>query len=320
MTARGVVVSLTIVVAWSLIAASTGGAYSDTWLTKSPFPTTIIGNVTQSGGTAYVLGGNTQNLGGGGIVGRCWRYNASTDSWTKLSNTVPLPVGYTATVSTSDGRIWLLGGVTDDGVLVGNVQIYDPAANSWADGPPLPQPRQTAAATVDPQGRIWFLGGYDGTKGTSTVWMLDPTAAHPGWVNEPRMLHRHLRFGAAVGSNGTTIYAIDGIRGVEGFSLVTNTWSDDAPLPKRLYAVAVKRGSDGHIYAIGGSNGNDAQMRFTFAYDTAANTWTRMANLPIAIDDAGIAKLADGSILIATGNDSDGDGHPDPVNLVFNYR
>ena len=60
------------------------------------------------------------------------------------------------------------------------MDIYDPAANSWTPGPPLPAPRE-AAAVVSLGGRLYVIGGRDASGATATMYVLDiSTAAESG--------------------------------------------------------------------------------------------------------------------------------------------
>ena len=38
-----------------------------------------------------------------------------------------------------DGRIWLAGGLDSSSKATASTQFYDPAINSWDQGPPLPE-------------------------------------------------------------------------------------------------------------------------------------------------------------------------------------
>ena len=63
-----------------------------------------------------------------------------------------------------DGRIWLAGGFEPDGSATDAVSVFDPAAGSWSEAFPLPQPLHHAAlaSTGD---ELVLVGGYLGSTG-----------------------------------------------------------------------------------------------------------------------------------------------------------
>ena len=83
-----------------------------------------------------------------------------TQRWSILE---PMPRGHRAGVAVTacDGRIWVIGGNTMDPAdqhIVDRVEVYDPQAAAWSNGPSLPRPLQGPGATsVD--GRIYVVGG-----------------------------------------------------------------------------------------------------------------------------------------------------------------
>ena len=41
--------------------------------------------------------------------------------------------------ATYNGKMYVIGGITDKGQVVRNVSIYDPASKTWSEGPQLPE-------------------------------------------------------------------------------------------------------------------------------------------------------------------------------------
>ena len=65
---------------------------------------------------------------------------------------------YDAASAVVDGKLWVMCGSIDDDET-DNVAIYDPANDTWVEGPPLPQAtRDCTAATLD--GVIHVAAGY----------------------------------------------------------------------------------------------------------------------------------------------------------------
>jgi N-acetylneuraminic acid mutarotase len=131
----------------------------------------------------------------GGFVGRpgtkAWQpianalvYDPAADSWKELSP-MPTPRG-SASAVTVDGKIFVIGGahanipgkpgteplwVGVPQIVVGTVEEYDPATNTWRTRAPMPTGRNHFfAAAVD--GKIYAVNGR---LGTSFVTMSDVT-------------------------------------------------------------------------------------------------------------------------------------------------
>ncbi|HEU5472242.1 MAG TPA: hypothetical protein VFV67_16430 [Actinophytocola sp.] len=88
--------------------------------------------------------------------------------------------------ATLGNRIWVLGGMDDDGRPAPDVMIYDPAADRWSTGPALPEGVHHAAAAGDGS-RLWIAGGYvdsgSGHQPTAAVRMID--SATGTWSDGP---------------------------------------------------------------------------------------------------------------------------------------
>lgn len=105
-------------------------------------------------------------------------FDPATGSW---ATAAPLRTARNAAAgAVADGRWLVLGGRApgirrDDQRPLDAVEQYDPAADRWSDGPPLPEPRASLAACT--LGRSVFAFGGEGPAGVAgTVWRLDPGA------------------------------------------------------------------------------------------------------------------------------------------------
>jgi N-acetylneuraminic acid mutarotase len=93
--------------------------------------------------------------------------------------------------ATIGGKVYVLGGLTEDGKIVKSVDIYDPARRTWSRGPELPGGKLQgfAPSAFGVAGRL-YVSGKDGL-----VHRLNP--AGDGWeivgaVAETRLTHRLL--------------------------------------------------------------------------------------------------------------------------------
>ncbi len=98
-----------------------------------------------------------------------WRYDPNTDTISTGVAAIPRATAETRAVTQFDGRIWVLGGGRTTPNPSTEVDIYDPASNSWSVGPPMITARRNFAADIDPATReILAVGGYAPTT-ASTV-------------------------------------------------------------------------------------------------------------------------------------------------------
>jgi hypothetical protein len=135
-----------------------------------------------------------------------------TDGWVELAAAPSARTEVAAGVL--GGQIWVVGGMAEPGGPQAEAAIYDPAANRWSAGPPLPEPVHHAAAAGDGS-RLWVAGGYvfvDGQhRPTAAVRMIDGPGGR--WVDGPALPSprgagalawdgKRLLFAGGVGPNG----------------------------------------------------------------------------------------------------------------------
>jgi len=144
---------------------------------------------------------------------------------------------------------------SDGQQITGELDIYDPATDSWSTGAPIPVPEADAAATVL-DGQLYVVGGCDNRQfcGTAGVLRYDPSTDK--WQRLP-----------------------------------------DYPTPESwLGCGAIEE----MIYCAGGQQSFGRVSTATYAYDPAANTWTRRADVPMALWAMGYT-VANGKLLISGG-------------------
>jgi N-acetylneuraminic acid mutarotase/glucose/arabinose dehydrogenase len=130
------------------------------------------------------------------------RYDPVSDTWsdTAVADMVS-PVTGAAAISWN-GKLYVLGGLDSAGNSTTAVRIYDPATNSWSNGPQLPQARDNAGVAVF-GGHLYVFGGRNRQSGsgptTATVWRLTSPAG--AWESRASMPAPRRAFvtGAAVG-------------------------------------------------------------------------------------------------------------------------
>jgi N-acetylneuraminic acid mutarotase len=113
-------------------------------------PTTTIGSLIYTGGGADITGGtltDTQNS---------YVYDPVADS----INTIAQITDATSNTRAVNfcGLMYVLGG--NFNAPTNEVQIYDPASNTWSVGVPFPTAARNFAADTDGTNNIWKAGGY----------------------------------------------------------------------------------------------------------------------------------------------------------------
>jgi CHAT domain/Kelch motif len=134
--------------------------------------------------TVLVLLRGTGGSGGGGVEEATFGQTPSTTpapavqytTWQQLPDLlVPLEA---AGVAALDGEIWVVGGLSPEEprLALREVQIYNPAQNTWRYGPELPEGLDHAAVTSDGE-RLYIVGGRTGPNTakvpSAEVYVLD---------------------------------------------------------------------------------------------------------------------------------------------------
>lgn len=231
------------------------------------------------------------------------------------SSGTPLP---TPVLSPSAGllknQIYVLGG-WNSGVVLADVQIYDPITNAWSTGVPLPTTLAGASVAVV-KNILYVIGGTpDNETQTSAVWAYNPkTQAWSSRAPLPTALEAAF---AVVEKN--IIYVMGGVNTgsqnccdwdvfnfVESYNPATNTWTEEAPL---LVAKLVSSGgliaktivaADGVTQCCPGSWTGDTE-----GYDASTNAWSPLNSDPTPRGYA-CAGTVGSKLYVAGGNDSQG--------------
>ncbi|MBI2403384.1 MAG: hypothetical protein HYV20_11760 [Gemmatimonadetes bacterium] len=227
-------------------------------------------------------------------------------SWT---NTTDLSVGrhfLAAAAAASDGRVFVSGGLDVDGLSLALVEAYHPDEDQWTEVASLPGDRFAHASVRGGDGLIYAIGGVTagGATVASSVVVYDPDG--DSWTSAADMAVPRLGPAAAVA--GGKIYVTGGQNLVEGtsdfqveasgevFDPGTGEWEPIASMATPRYLHAMATGSDGRIYAIGGTDLSGFPIASVEAYDPDANEWMDVESIPSGRYGLGAATGADGHI------------------------
>jgi len=189
-----------------------------------------------------------------------------------------LPLARTEVASAVlDGRIVVTGGLTADGAASDQVDVYDPASNTWRPGPALPLAlHHSGMAALD--GRVWVAGGYTNRAGQDWVAqsrVVSLGAGERAWREEPALAGT--RGGLALAGAAGRLVAVGGTDNLGRFLARTEvlapgqrawTAGPDMTEPRDHLAAA---SSGGRVYAIAGRLGSLESNKATVeSWDPAA--------------------------------------------------
>jgi hypothetical protein len=286
-----------------------------------------MGCAAVSTGQIYCMGA------AGGCNGDCGQgwdqiYDPSTNLWNSPYAPPGLPIGieYSPVTVGADGRIYLINagsglGIDNFGGPTPTDLTYalTPGGTQWSQVSSGGIYRAASAAASGLDGNIYVFGGYDENgNGLSGVSMYDP--ALDAWSSVGSAMPTARGQCAAVTGQDGTIYVLGGnvcdfgfecnevtYATVEAFDPTTQTWSTMPSMSKLRYALGAASGSDGRIYAVGGSgvDENGSVSQTAEAFDPAQGAWVSIANLNVARVGLQLVANPDGR-LYALGGDSAG--------------
>jgi N-acetylneuraminic acid mutarotase len=277
-----------------------------------------LGLAAAPNGKLYAVGG--YNF---GYLDKVEEYDPATNaSW---ATKPPLPAAreLLGLAAAPNGKLYAVGGRNN--FNLDKVEEYDPAANTWATTLTLstaaPYPARTAAASAVFGGRIYIMGGLNGSAPVSTAFEYTP--ATNLWRQIDSMPTE--RFAAtAVTANGK-IYVVGGYNSALGGFLPTveeltpplngvglGVWrhaNSPSPVPQlpfpRAYA-GLATAQNGKIYLAGGGS-SDGVSNLVVEYDPLADTaWRGVASMLIARDGVGLALAGDGRLYAVGGENAPG--------------
>ena len=198
---------------------------NDSWSEKAALPIRSASGVSGViDGKLYVLTGTcaTTDPAGEcplGATQRLYRYDPSTDEWTRLTDCPNKHVSGAGGVV--QGRFYVAGGQDlgpENPMQYSNkLDVYDPVTDTWASLSPMPTGRVNVASAILGD-KVYILGGDDGSTVFDIVEAYDPIA--DVWTTRAPLLMARSRHGAGVIRNaagGLRLLALGGgDRGVVG--------------------------------------------------------------------------------------------------------
>ena len=225
----------------------------------------------------------------------------------------PLPVPRTEVAAAPfRGDIAVVGGYLADRGSTDDVDLYDPASDSWSRVPDLPVAVNHAAA-ASAGGKLYVVGGYGGPGvRLRSAYVFDGDR----WRTLAPMPGVRGAAGAAVVAG--KLYVVGGVgpRGLAprafALNIKTGRWASiPGPTPREHLAVTAAAGK---VYAVAGRLvGIETNLTAFESYSPATRRWTKLAPVPDARGGTGAA-FAKGLIVSVGGEEPQG-----TIGSVFGY-
>ncbi|HEX4143670.1 MAG TPA: kelch repeat-containing protein [Pirellulales bacterium] len=206
----------------------------------------------------------------------------------KAATPTPFPRVESPTVVV-DGKLFLFGGFTDDLGASRQLDVYDPATDTWTRRKDMPTGVTHLNPAIDGN-NIWLAGGFKGRHPgpvTDEVWKYD--VAEDSWTPGPRLPEPRAGGGLAIA--GHKLHYFGGYKSdrdtdsADHWTLALEggaAWQHEADLPEARGHVAAAA-LDGKVYALGGDHGHDVTQidkPACHVYDPAVGGWRAIASLP----------------------------------------
>jgi len=167
---------------------------TDSWTTKAPLPTAVWGySSAVVDNKIYLIGGGNKTSDGTFPVTLNQIYNPATNTW-NFGQSVPTGLWHADAGATTGvfapKRIYVLGGAYYS-VTYNLTQTYDPEANTWTTGTPIPTPRYgLGVAVIDDE--LYAIGGKTERDNYSAInekyTPIDYIPEFPSWTILPLLL------------------------------------------------------------------------------------------------------------------------------------
>ena len=286
---------------------------SDTWSETGPLTTPRYGHTATllADGQVLVAGGAVDQ----NIVKRSVElFDPATGAWTAVAD-MPTARAFHAAALLPDGKVLVMGGAlglfSTSGIA--DVELYDPATDTWAFAEPMNKARASHSATVLAGGRVLVVGGY---APGNVAELYDPATGAWRYTGG-----RGLDFQArhvAVRLDDGRVYVLDDDKAAV-YDPATEAWAwQSSPAMGDIFAAALL--GDGRVIV----NGGYEQWSYppvTIIYDTTVlvdtTTWDWEYPALMKHGRAGhtLTRLADGRVLAAGGLD-----YPDTGEVFRAFR
>jgi hypothetical protein len=218
-----------------------------------------------------------------------------------------------------DGRVLVVGGSVDGAGGPGGLattELYSPATGTFAPGPPLGVIRNGAVAAPLKDGRVLVAGGRGPLFSAQVYNPVTNSFSATGFMGDARegAAAAPLADGRVLVVGGTDDGGVTSLATAEIWDPATNLWtSTTGDMAETRYAPTAAPLADGRVLVVGGySPGlNDTAEIYNPGTDTFSSAGLGTVTPVFGHRGAAAAKLPDGRVLVAGGDQAGGD------NLAF---
>lgn len=200
-------------------------------------------------------------------------YVLENDQWRVSSTSLPLPLGYSASVSTENGVLSIGGNneaLTSDKVFLLSYNTTSKEVDV-SEYPSLPEPLASASAVVH-EGYVYVVGGHNGQQSTNSFYRMALKEAKnweklPDFPGLPRALHTsaiqetqtHQKLFVFGGRNEVMGQKSQTLTNYLSYDFVDQVWADEGNLeidgkPQVLMGASAETMGSMHIVVYGGSD------------------------------------------------------------------
>ena len=193
-----------------------------------------------------------------------------------------------STASVLDGKIYVIGGLPHPETPVSEVNVYNPATDSWeANAPNLPV-QLSGISSCAANGKIYVTGGQPNYLvpggALASVYEFDPaggTWTQKANMQKPRFYHASAMVGGKIYVMGgrSADYPAPLEKTVEMYDPVLDEWTfvEDMHVARGVFSAEV---FEGKIYVMGGVETPVIHLQSAEVYDPQTNTWTELEDMP----------------------------------------
>ncbi|MEZ5059869.1 MAG: T9SS type A sorting domain-containing protein [Saprospiraceae bacterium] len=222
-------------------------------------------------------------------------FNAFSQKWDTLA-TIPADFTFPGVV-VLNGQIHIMGGGGSNGATALHY-AYDPTADTWTQKADLPYVAQQPAAAAA-NGKIHFFGGGFPNSGSPVDDHVVYDPLTDSWSAAAKLSQaRAIHYGVSLNDQ---VYSLAG-QGVatlfQVYDETNNQWLNKANLPDDQFWYGAHVSTEGKIYRFCGG-GYTAPRSAVHRYDSDSDSWTKLADFPLAVH--GLSGATIGSIIILGG-------------------